>query len=377
VAKRDPYEVLGVGRDASAEEIKKAYRQKALQHHPDRNPDDYAAEERFKEAAEAYSVLADPEKREAYDRFGPEGLRGESFGGFNSSIFEDFEDILGNFFGFSFGLGDVFGGRQRREPERGRDLSLELEISLEEAAAGVDKEISLNRSEVCPVCQGRKSRPGTRPSACPTCGGRGQVRTQQGFFTLARTCPQCRGQGDLVTSPCDECRGTGVRRNTSSLHVRVPAGLEDGTRLRIAGGGEAGGRTMRPGDLYVGIKIKPHEFFGREGSHLVAEITISAVQAALGITAEIPTLDGTEKLRIPPGTQSGEVFRLKGRGIKDVNSRRLGDLFVKVSVRTPKDLSREEKAAWRKLGEMRGEDLEIIARSKVVKSRTKTRVDKP
>lgn len=375
MAKRDHYEILGVERDASAEEIKKAYRQKALQHHPDRNPGDHACEEKFKEAAEAYSVLADPEKRAAYDRFGHEGLRGESFGGFNPSIFEDFEDILGNFFGFSFGLGDVFGGRPRREPERGRDLSLELEISLEEAAAGVDKELSLNRTEVCPACKGTKSRAGTRPSSCPTCGGRGQVRTQQGFFTLARTCPQCRGQGDLVTSPCEECRGTGVRRNTASLHVRIPAGLEDGTRLRISGEGEAGGRTMRPGDIYVGIKVKPHDFFGREGSHLVAEITISAVQAALGITAEIPTLDGAEKLRIPPGTQSGEVFRLKGRGIKDVNSRRLGDLFVKVSVRTPGDLSREEKALWRKLGEMGGEDLEIIAKSKVVKSRTKTRVD--
>ncbi len=375
--KRDPYEVLGVAREASAEEIKKAYRQKALQFHPDRNPGDGAAEEKFKEAAEAYSILADPEKRAAYDRYGPDGLRGEAFGGFNTSIFEDFEDILGNFFGFSFGVGDLFGGRQRRAPERGRDLALELEIGLEEAAAGVDKELSLNRSEACPVCRGSKSKPGTRPTACPTCGGRGQVRTQQGFFTLARTCPQCRGQAEIITSPCEECRGTGVKRTTRSIHVRIPAGVEDGTRLRIAGEGEAGGRTMRPGDLYVGIKVKPHEFFGREGNHLVAEISVGAAQAALGISVEVPTLDGEEKLRIPPGTQSGEVFRLKGRGIRELNSRRTGDLFVKVTVRTPEDLSKEEKSLLRKLGELRGEDLELIPKDKVLKSRPKTRADRP
>jgi molecular chaperone DnaJ len=373
VGKRDYYEVLGVGRGASAEEIKKAYRQKALQHHPDRNPGDHAAEDKFKEAAEAYSVLVDPEKRASFDRFGHDGLRGESFGGFNTSIFGDFEDILGNFFGFSFGMGDMFGSRERREPERGRDLSLELEISLEEAAAGVDKEITLNRHETCPVCQGDKSRPGTHRSTCATCGGRGQIRTQQGFFTLARTCPQCRGEGELVTTPCETCRGTGIQRNKKSLQVRIPAGVEDGVRLRLAGEGEAGGRTIRPGDLYVGIKVKPHDFFGREENHLVAEIMISAVQAALGITVEIPTLDDIEKLRVPPGTQSGEVFRLKGRGIKEMNSRRLGDMFVKVTVRTPDGLSRDEKALLRQLGEMRGEDLEVIPKSKVVRTRPKER----
>ncbi len=309
MAKRDPYAVLGVGRDASPDEVKKAYRQKALQHHPDRNPGDGAAEEKFKEAAEAYSVLADPDKRAAYDRFGHEGLRGEGFGGFNTSIFEDFEDILGNFFGFSFGMGDLFGGRQRRAPDRGRDLSLELEISLEEAARGAEKDITLNRSEACPVCKGSKSKPGTRPSACPTCAGRGQVRTQQGFFTLARTCPQCRGQGEFIGAPCEECRGSGLRRNTRTLHVRIPAGVEDGTRLRIEAEGEAGGRSMRPGDLYVELKVKTHDFFGREGSHLVAEITISAVQAALGVTAEIPTWTARKSCAFPrarnPARSSG------------------------------------------------------------------------
>lgn len=373
MVKRDYYDVLGVARGAPADEIKKAYRQKALQHHPDRNPGDHAAEEKFKESAEAYSVLADPEKRAAYDRFGHDGLRGEGFGGFNTSIFEDFEDILGNFFGFSFGMGDMFGSRQRREPERGRDLALEMEIGLEEAAAGVDKEITLNRHETCPVCQGGKTKPGTRRSTCSTCGGRGQVRTQQGFFTLARTCPQCRGEGELITAPCEGCRGTGVQRNKKTLQVRVPAGVEDGVRLRLTGEGEAGGRTMRAGDLYVAIKVKPHEFFGREENHLVAEIAISAVQAALGVTVEIPTLDDAEKLRIPPGTQSGQVFRLKGRGIKDMNSRRLGDMFVKVTVRTPEDLSREEKSLLRQLGEVRGDDLDVIPKSKVVRTRTKER----
>jgi molecular chaperone DnaJ len=373
VAKRDCYEVLGLGRACSQDEIKKAYRQKALQYHPDRNPGDKNAEENFKEAAEAYSILADPEKRATYDRFGHAGLRGESFGGFNTSIFEDFEDILGNFFGFSFGMGDLFGGRQRRQPERGRDLSLELEISLEEAAVGIDKEIVLNRAETCPVCNGNKSRPGTHRTTCSACGGRGQIRTQQGFFTLARTCPQCRGEGELVSSPCEECRGSGVRKNRRSLQVRVPAGIEDGSRLRIAGEGEAGGRTLRPGDLYVGIKVKPHEFFRREENHLVAEIEISAAQAALGIVVEVPTLDGSEKLRVPPGTQSGEVFRLKGRGIKDMNSRRSGDLFVKTSVRTPEDLSKEEKALFRRLGELRGENLDLIEKSRVARPRKKGR----
>jgi molecular chaperone DnaJ len=371
--RRDYYETLGIGRNASTEEIKKAYRQKALQFHPDRNPGDQGAEEMFKEAAEAYSVLCDPQKRASYDRFGHEGLRGESFGGFNSSIFEDFEDILGNFFGFSFGIGDVFGGRQRREPERGRDLALEVEISLEEAAVGMEKEISLNRAEACPACKGSKSRPGTHRSACPSCGGRGQVRTQQGFFTLARTCPQCRGDGEIVATPCDECRGTGIRRNKKTLQIRIPAGIEDGTRLRLAAEGEAGGRTMRSGDLYVTVKVKPHDFFFREDDHLVCEISVSAVQAALGIIVEIPTLDGIEKLHLPPGTQAGEVFRLKSRGLKGLNSRRSGDLFVKVGVRTPRDLSRDEKALLRQLGELRGEEMDVIDQATVRKSGARPR----
>lgn len=363
MSKNDYYEVLGVSRDASADEIKKAYRQMALKYHPDRNPGDKEAEEKFKEAAEAYSVLGDPEKRSMYDQFGHEGLRGEVFPGFNSTIFEDFEDILGNFFGFNFGFGDLFGGRTRQgryQRQRGRDLTLNMEIALEEAAAGVEKEISINRAEFCPTCQGSRIRLGTKKGLCPTCGGRGQIRHQQSFFTVARTCSHCGGSGEIVSNPCEECKGTGLVRQKKSLRVRIPAGVEDGSRLRISGEGEAGERGAGRGDLYVVVTVKKHEFFEREDNHLVCEVRISFIQAALGVTIEVPTLDGSEKLRIPPGTQSGEIFRLKGRGMKDLESRRLGDLFIKVQVLTPDNLSKDQKNLLRQLAELRGEKTDFI-----------------
>ncbi len=369
MAKKDYYQVLGVPRDAAPEQIKKAYRQLALKHHPDRNPGSKEAEERFKEAAEAYSVLADAEKRSVYDRFGHDGLRGEGyqgFSGFDSSVFEDFEDILGNLFGFSFG--DLFGGRERgrgSRRSRGRDLALEVEIGLEEAAAGVEKEIKLSRAETCPACKGSKRKPGTTAASCPTCGGRGQVRYQQGFFTMARTCPQCQGGGELNASPCESCQGKGHVKEKRALKVRIPAGVDDGSRLRLVGEGEAGDQGMPAGDLYVVTRVRKHAFFEREGNDLACEITLSFTQAALGARIEIPTLEGNEVLKVAAGTQPGEIIRLKGKGVQDVAGRRKGDLFVKVLVKTPENLSKEQKALLGKLAELRGEDIESVDKSVV------------
>lgn len=369
MAKKDYYQVLGVSRDAAPDEIKKAYRQLALKHHPDRNPGSKEAEDRFKEAAEAYSVLADAEKRSVYDRFGHDGLRGEGFqgfSGFDSSVFEDFEDILGNLFGFSFG--DLFGGRERGRGgrrSRGRDLALEVEIGLEEAAAGVEREIKLSRAETCPACKGSKRKPGTTAASCPTCGGRGQVRYQQGFFTMARTCPQCQGGGEINASPCESCQGRGHVKEKRALKVRIPAGVDDGSRLRLVGEGEAGDQGMPAGDLYVVTRVRKHPFFEREGNDLACEITLSFTQAALGARIEIPTLEGNEVLKVAAGTQPGEIIRLKGKGVQDVGGRRKGDLFVKVQVKTPENLSKEQKALLGKLAELRGEDIESVDKSVV------------
>lgn len=369
MAKKDYYQVLGVPRDAAPEQIKKAYRQLALKHHPDRNPGSKEAEERFKEAAEAYSVLADSEKRSVYDRFGHDGLRGEGyqgFSGFDSSVFEDFEDILGNLFGFSFG--DLFGGRERgrgSRRSRGRDLALEVEIGLEEAAAGVEREIKISRAETCPACKGSKRKPGTTAASCPTCGGRGQVRYQQGFFTMARTCPQCQGGGEINASPCESCQGKGHVKEKRALKVRIPAGVDDGSRLRLVGEGEAGDQGMPAGDLYVVTRVRKHPFFERDGNDLACEITLSFTQAALGARIEIPTLEGSEVLKVAAGTQPGEIIRLKGKGVQDVGGRRKGDLFVKVLVKTPENLSKEQKALLGKLAELRGEDIESVDKSVV------------
>jgi molecular chaperone DnaJ len=368
--KRDYYEVLGIGRDAPAEGVKRAYRQLALKYHPDRNPGDREAEEKFKEAAEAYSVLGDPGKRSTYDRFGFDGLRGEGFSGFSgfdASIFGDFEDILGSLFGF----GDFFGTgtrRRRSYPQRGRDLALELEISLEEAAAGIAKEINLNRAEHCPACHGTGMQPGTKKTSCPTCHGRGQMRYQQGFFTIARTCSHCHGAGEIVTSPCSECRGSGRVKQKRKLTVKIPAGIEDGSRLRIDGQGEAGDSAAALGDLYVMIRVAKHALFEREDNHLLCQVDISYAQAALGATIEVPGLEGAaENLKIPGGTQTGTVFRMKGRGVKDLHSRRQGDLYVKVRVKTPENLGKEEKTLLRRLAELRGEALDAADRSLIDK----------
>ena len=358
--RRDYYEILNISRSASSHEIKKAYRQMALKFHPDRNPGNKESEEKFKEAAEAYSILIDPEKRSIYDRLGHDGLRGEGFSGFtgfNSSIFEDFEDILGNF--FSFGFGDIFGTRQRAKshyPQRGRDLALEYEVTLKESAFGVEKDIKLNRVELCSVCHGSKMRPGTQKSVCRTCQGKGQVRYQQGFFVVSRTCSACRGAGEVINSPCLECRGSGKVKQKKELKIKIPAGVDDGTKLRIEGEGEAGEKGTPRGDLYVIIRVKQHDFFERDGNNLYCEIQIPFTQAALGATVDIPTLDGNEQLNIPIETQPGETFRLKGNGIKSLHSYKKGDLFVKVNVETPKNLTKEQKALLKQLAQSRGEE---------------------
>lgn len=367
MTKRDYYEILGVPRDASAESIKKSYRQLALKYHPDRNPGDKDSEDRFKEAAEAYSVLIDPEKRSVYDRFGHDGLRGEGFSGFsgfNSSIFADFEDILGNF--FNFGFENIFGtSRQRRSvyPKRGRDLALELELNLEDAVFGTEKEIKLNRTELCPECEGSCMQPGTKKAVCQHCQGRGQVRYQQGFFSISRTCSHCRGKGEIISFPCRDCRGTGKIKMKKTLSIKIPPGVDNGTKLRLEGEGEAGDQGADRGDLYVITHVKKHKFFERDGNNLLCEISIPFTRAALGSTIEIPTFDGTELLRIPEGTQPGQVFRIKGKGIRDLYGHGKGDLFVKALVKTPKNLNKEQKRYLRQFAESIGEKPEGVDKS--------------
>ena len=365
--KRDYYEVLGISRDVSPDAIKKAYRKKALLFHPDRNPGNKDAEERFKEAAEAYSVLIDPEKRRIYNQFGHDGLRGEGFSGFsgfNSSIFADFEDILGSF--FNFGFESFFGTSSQRRaghPRKGRNLVLELDLNLEDAAFGTQKEIKISRTELCSVCDGTRMEPGTEKTICQHCQGRGQVRYQQGFFTLSRTCSYCSGNGQIIPYPCKECSGTGKEKRKKTLTIKIPPGVEDGTKLRLEREGEAGDPGGIRGDLYVVTHVKKHKFFEREGNNLICEISIPFTKAALGTAVEIPTLEGSEQLRIPEGTQPGEIFRLKGKGIKDLYSHRKGDLYVKVLVTTPTHMTKEQKKALKQFADSMGEKLESVDKS--------------
>ena len=364
MTKRDYYEILGIPRDASPETVKKSYRQMALKYHPDRNPGDKESEDRFKEAAEAYSVLIDPEKRNVYDRFGHDGLRGEGFGGFsgfNSTIFADFEDILGSF--FNFGFDNIFGtSRQSRstQPSRGRDLVLELDLKLEDAVFGTEKEIKINRTEHCPECNGSRMKPGTEKSVCQQCQGRGQVRYQQGFFAISRTCSDCHGSGEIIPFPCKDCRGTGKVTKKKMLTIKIPPGVDNGTKLRLDGEGEAGDQGAGRGDLYVITRVKRHKFFQREGNSLFCEISIPFTKAALGSTIAIPTFDGSEQLRIPEGTQTGQTFRLKGKGIKDLYSSRKGDILIKVLVKTPKNLNKQQKKHLKQFAESMGEKLEGV-----------------
>lgn len=343
VTKRDYYEILGVDRSASADTIKSAYRKLALKYHPDRNQGDAAAEDKFKEAAEAYSVLSDADKRSRYDRFGHEGVRGQ--GGFNPQDFADFGDIFGDLFGFS----DMFGGGRGSRPRRGSDLQYELEVDFEDAVFGMSTEIQFPRVESCGSCAGSGAKPGTRPKTCPTCGGRGQVYYQQGFFSVGRTCSACSGAGRIVESPCEECRGGGTIRKQRKLKITIPAGVDNGTRLRLSSEGEAGPMGGPAGDLYVLIRVRDHELFHREGKNLHFEVAINVAQAALGGEIQVPTLEGEQTIKIEPGTQSGSRFRLRGKGVPEVNTSRRGDLIVHISVRIPEKLTKEQRKQFEAL----------------------------
>ena len=345
MSKRDYYEVLSVTRTASDSELKSAYRKLAMQYHPDRNPGDKIAEERFKEAAEAYAVLCDPEKRSLYDRFGHQGVRSAAGGGpgFDPSVFNefgDFADILGNMFGF----GDLFGNARRRGgPQRGADLRYDLEIAFEESAKGVETTIQIPRQENCETCHGSGAAPGSSPTTCSMCRGQGQVRTQQGFFTVARTCPQCQGAGKIITKPCTTCRGAGRISRERKLTVKIPPGIATGQQLRLTQEGEAGSAGGPPGNLYVVVHVQEHEFFRRDGNNLFCEVAVNFTTVALGGEIQVPTLDGTESVKIPEGTQTGTTLKLRGKGMPDVNGRGRGDLFATVQVQTPKKLTKDQR----------------------------------
>ena len=351
MAQRDYYDILGVSRDASSDELKKAYRRLAVQDHPDKNPGDKAAEERFKEAAEAYAVLSDPGKRERYDRFGREGLGGQAgFPGFDQEIFGDFGDILGNIFGF----GNIFGGG-RRGPRPGQDLRYDLEISFDQAAAGLEAAIVVPRLDRCATCRGTGAKGKDGIKTCPTCRGRGQVAFQQGFFTIARTCGTCNGAGKRIVTPCSTCGGQGRVRAESTLTVRVPAGVDDGMRLRIAGEGEASPDGGPSGDLYVVLHVAEHPVFQRDGAQLLCEIPISFAQAALGTSVRVPMIGGSEEeIEIEAGTQSGTVLRLRGKGLPALDRSGRGDLHVTIRVQTPRALSSEQRQLLERLAELDG-----------------------
>jgi molecular chaperone DnaJ len=360
MAKRDYYEVLGVSRGANEAEIKTAYRKLAVRYHPDKNPGDAEAEEKFKEAAEAYSVLSVAEQRARYDRFGHAGVSGAAGaqGAWGAQGFGGIEDILGDLFGF----GEVFGGARgaggrRSSAQRGADLRYDLEMTLEEAAAGMTAQLRVPRLEACEACKGSGAAPGTQPESCPGCAGAGQVRYQQGFFSVARTCGQCRGAGRVIRTPCEACKGAGRVEREKQIEVKIPAGVETGSRLRLVGEGEAGAQGGPAGDLYVVIHVKEHETFERQGNNLYASVPVTFAQAALGSETTVPTLDGQESLKVPAGTQTGTVFRLKGHGMPVLGGRGRGDLFVSVTVVTPTTLTREQRKLLEQLAQIEETDL--------------------
>jgi molecular chaperone DnaJ len=362
--KRDYYEILAVTREASSQDIKSAYRKIAVRDHPDRNPGDAEAEARFKEAAEAYSILSDSDKRARYDRFGHQGVAGAGSGGIDPTIFADFSDILGDLFGFGGGRRGGNGGASR-----GADLRYDLTLTFEEAAFGVEKTLRIPRLETCPVCTGSGSKSG-KTSTCPGCEGRGQVRYSQGFFTVARTCPQCQGEGQTIDDPCTNCQGEGRVEREHSLSVKIPAGVDTGARLRLSAEGEDGRRGGPTGDLYVVLQVLPHKSFRRDGSAVLSRFTISYPQAVLGASLEVDTLHGKAPLDIPAGTSHGRDFRLRGQGVPRLDGSGKGDHVVTVSVEIPngKDLSPEEAELLRRLAEIRGqsvkEDKSVLDRVK-------------
>jgi len=345
VSARDYYDVLGLSREAGDADIKSAYRKLALKHHPDRNPGDAAAEEKFKEAAEAYAVLADADKRARYDRFGHAGLSGAGGQGFDPTVFTGFEDILGGL-GDIFGFGDVFGGgggRRRGGPQRGSDLRYDLEITFAQSAKGTETAVQIPRHEPCGTCSGSGAAPGTSAAQCGQCRGSGQIRFQQGFFTMARTCSACRGSGRVVTTPCKTCRGEGQIEHQRKLSVKIPAGIASGQRLRLQGEGEGGARGGPAGDLYVVIFVQEDERFVRDGNDLHVASEIPFTTLALGGEVSVPGIDDPHSLTIPEGTATGTMFRLKSKGMPDVSGRGKGDLLVTVKGTTPRKLSREQR----------------------------------
>jgi molecular chaperone DnaJ len=352
VTTRDYYEVLEISRTASEQEIKSAYRKLALRYHPDRNPGNREAEEKFKEAAEVYAVLADPQKRSLYDRFGHAGVSaGAGAGaGFDPSIFADFGDVLGGL-GDIFGFGDLFGGARRRGgPQRGADLRYDVEISFDDSARGTELTIQIPRAEVCDTCRGSGAAAGSGPTTCPSCHGRGQLRYQQGFFTVARTCGQCRGTGQIIAKPCTACGGAGRITRERKLTAKIPAGIASGQRLRLNGEGEGGMAGGPPGDLYVVVQVQDHEFFERDGNDLHCEIPVNFTTLALGGEVVVPSLLGDEEtLTVPAGAQSGATFRIRGKGMPDVAGRGRGDLLVRVAVLVPKKLTRDQRQALEQL----------------------------
>lgn len=353
MAKKDYYEILGVSRGSGEDEVKRGYRRQAMRYHPDKNPGDKSAEEKFKEAAEAYEVLRDPEKRQIYDRYGHEGLNGSGFRGFSGfeDIFSSFGDIFEDVFGFT-------GARRSKTAARaGADVRYDLKISFLHAVNGVEKDITIERYENCKRCSGSGAAPGTAPEVCPRCRGMGQVTQSSGFFSISSTCPDCRGEGRVIRNACPDCLGAGKVKVNRNVHIKVPAGVDTGSRLRLRGEGQEGKYGGPSGDLYVFIHVEPHEFFQRDGTDVYCRIPISVTQAALGATIEIPTLQGSEKLKIPKGTQSGKMFRLKGKGVPHLRGFGRGDEIVQITVTTPTNLNKRQEELLREFAKAGGESL--------------------
>jgi molecular chaperone DnaJ len=351
--KRDYYEILGLSRNAADSELKAAYRKLALKYHPDRNPGDKAAEESFKEAAEAYEVLRDPQKRQIYDQYGHQGLEGTGFSGFGGfeDIFSSFGDIFEDFFGFGTGR------RSRSRGQRGADLRYDLSLSFMEGAFGTETKLNIEKNETCDVCNGSACEPGTQPEACGYCRGTGQVSRSQGFFTVRTTCPSCKGQGQTIMHPCSNCRGRGQVIAKKKVSVKIPAGVDNGSRLRLTGEGEGGVHGGPPGDLYVFIQVEPHEFFKREDTDIICTIPISFIQAALGDKVTVPTLNGKKELEIPKGTQPGDIFRFQGEGIPSLRYRSRGDQIIQVDIKTPVNLNKKQEALLKEFAKLESKKL--------------------
>ncbi len=346
--KQDYYETLGVSRNASETEIKASYRKLAMKYHPDRNPGDKAAEEKFKEAAEAYEVLRDSQKRGIYDQYGHQGLEGSGFSGFGGfeDIFSSFGDIFEDFFGFNTGR------RSRSRAQKGNDLRYDMRLSFMEGAFGKETEINVEKMEICPECNSTGCQPGTQPEICQKCGGTGQVSRTQGFFTVRTTCPHCRGGGQSISHPCSNCRGSGKVRTSKRVAVKIPGGVDSGSRLRLTGEGEPGAYGGPAGDLYVFIHVERHEFFERDGINVICQIPISFIQAALGDKIAVPTLQGEKNLEVPKGTQYGDVFRFKGEGIPSLRNGNRGDQLIQIDIKTPTNLTKKQEALLKEFAKL-------------------------